>query len=401
MAAELPVVPFRRPRGIDPSPELFELHDRGRVIEVGVGEDGLTGYLVTGYDDVRTLLVDSRLRAPGSVGERAIPYGVPPVFTQAGLLSMDGPEHARLRRIIGPTFTAKRVERLRPRVQAVVDRLLDGVVAAGKPADLHTLLALPLPMEVSCELLGVPMDDRGKFVEWSGDLLMSPDGDPAKPAAAWQNIASYLGEMLGRRKAEPADDFLTDLAGKLDGEDGLTLHEATMLAAGTLVAGYETTTVEIEYSVVVLLRHPEQYKALREDPGLAAGAAEEVFRLYPPGVGTSGHQRWAATDIQLGDVTIPKDSFVLLCFASAALDPERFGPDPERFDITRRSNPHMVFGFGPHHCVGATLARLELETLLATLPRRFPDLALAVPEERLRIRSHVMTGGYLELPVTW
>lgn len=397
--SELPVVPFHRPRVMDPSPELFEL--RGRVIEVRIGADGPTGFLVSGFDDVRAGLLDPRLLAAGSAGPRAVEYGVPAVFTQPGnMLGMDGPEHARLRRAISPAFTGRRMERLRPRVQATVDRMLDGIAAAGPPADVHELLSLPLPMQVSTELLGVPWEDRDRFVSWSGDLLMAHGGDQTTAQAAWGNIAGYLGKLLVERRDAPAEDFLSDLAGMVR-EEVISEQEATMLAAGTLVAGYETTTVEIEYGIVALMRHPEQWRALRADPGLAAGVAEEVFRLHPPGVGTIGHQRWAATDLEIGGVRIPEGAFVLLCFAAAAVDPEHVGPHPQRFDVTRRSNPHMTFGYGPHHCVGASLARLELEVLFATLPGRFPDLALAVPEEELPVRAHVMTGGFAALPVTF
>lgn len=401
MPQELPEVPFARPCSIYPAPELQELLDAGEpVVTVRAGA-GKTGYLVLRFEDVRAGLADPRLRAPGSVGARAEEYGVPAIFGAPGnLMGIDGAEHRRLREALAPAFSARRMNAIRPRLQEIVNEMIDEISAKGPPADLHSALSFSLPVQVNCELLGVPYEDRDRFIAWADALLMAEGGDPMAGFQAWTEMSAYLGELLAAKRAEPVGDLLSDLAARVD--DGrLSEEESVRLGAGVLVAGHETTGVQIEYAIAGLLRHPDQRDQLLADPDLAAHAAEEALRLFPIGIGSTGHQRFAAEDMEIAGTAIPAGSFVLLCFPSAALDPDRFGPDPHRFDITREPGPHMAFGYGPHVCPGTALARIELELVLRALVTRLPELRFAVPADEVPARTNVMTGGFAELPVTW
>lgn len=401
MTRQLPEVPFTRRHSIYPAPELQELLDDGKpVVQVRAGA-GKTGYLVLRFEDVRAGLADPRLRAPGSVGPQAEEYGVPAIFGAPGnLMGIDGSEHRRLRDALAPAFSARRMNAIRPRVQEIVNEMVDAIAAKGPPADLHSALSFALPVQVNCELLGVPYEDRDRFIAWADALLMAEGGDPMAGYQAWMEMSAYLGGLLAGKRAEPVGDLLSDLGARV--EDGrLSEEEAVRLGAGVLVAGHETTGVQIEYAIVGLLRHPDQKDLLLAEPDLAAQAAEEALRIFPIGIGSTGHQRFAAEDMEIAGTPIPEGSFVLLCFPSAALDPDRFGADPHRFDITRKPGPHMAFGHGPHICPGTALARIELEIVLRTLVTRLPELRFAVPADEVPARKNVMTGGFVELPVTW
>ncbi|MFF2142957.1 cytochrome P450 [Kitasatospora sp. NPDC058190] len=363
-----------------------------------VGPDGLPVWLVTRYPDVRQALADPRLAldkahaAPGNYRG----FSLPPAL-DANLLNMDPPDHTRIRRLVSRAFTPRRVSALHAPIERVAEQLLDTIEPLGR-TDLLASYAAPLPITVICDLLGVPEDDRLDFRSWT-DTLITPD--PARPEQTRAAVKSMLGFFTGlieRKRAEPADDLLSDLIAVRDEQDRLSEDELTSLAFLILFAGYENTVHLIANAVLALLTHPEQLAALRAEPELIASAVEEFARFDGPA--PLSIRRFPREDVTIGDVTVPAGETVLLSLASANRDPEQF-TDPDRLDLRRRENGHLALGHGIHYCLGAPLARMETSLALTALLRRFPDLALDVPVGRLRHRPTMRARGLLELPVRY
>ncbi|RKT08966.1 cytochrome P450 [Streptomyces sp. 1114.5] len=366
-----------------------------------VGPDGLPFWLVTRYPDVRQALADPRLAldrthaAPGNYRGFALPPAL-----DANLLNMDPPDHTRIRRLVVRAFTPRRIAALRAPIEKVAGQLLDAIAPAGR-ADLLAAYAAPLPITVICDLLGVPEDDRHDFRGWT-DTLITPD--PEHPETARAAVKAMLGFFTGlieRKRTEPGDDLLSDLIAVRDEQDGgggLSEDELTSLAFLILFAGYENTVHLIANAVLALLTHPEQLAALRAEPELIDGAVEEFARFDGPA--PLAIRRFPREDVTIGGVTVPAGETVLLALGSANRDPEQF-TDPDRLDLRRRENGHLALGHGIHYCLGAPLARMETAIALTALLRRFPDLALDVPVERLRHRPTLRARGLLELPVRY
>ncbi|MGH3965676.1 MAG: cytochrome P450 [Pseudonocardiaceae bacterium] len=365
---------------------------------------GDPAWLVTSYDDVKALLSDPRLGRSHADPERAARVSHSAIFGgPMGHPSTEAAEHARTRRLLAPAFSARRMASLRPRVTAIIADLLDAMADQTQPVDLHEAVSFPLPALVICELLGVPYADREDFRRWSDDA--AHQADAARSQAGLMKLWQYMRELVDRKRAEPGDDVISDLVAATVADPELTVDGIAMLSAGLLFAGHETTVTAIDRGVVLLLTHPEQAVALRHDPALTEPAVEEILRAWLP-MRTSGTEqaaglpRYANTDFTFGGVTIQTGELVMLGLRGANLDEQRF-PDPDRFDVHRTHNPHLTFGHGPRFCVGAPLARIELQTLFPALLDRFPTLRLAVPVESLRGRDELLTGGLVELPVTW
>ncbi|MEV6950339.1 cytochrome P450 [Streptomyces sp. NPDC051183] len=397
---------------VDPYPAYAALRDKGSVHRVLVPGSGET-WLVLGRDEVRAALTDPRLRNDIRHSSSWQDDGGHAIGLN--MLQTDGAQHARLRTLVAREFTAGRVQALRPRVQQIADALLDGLLDAlpqGGAADLVAEYALPLPLTVICELLGVPAGDQQDFRTWSNEIVA-----PSSPAAAGAAVAEMTGYFaaLIRRKgsapaggptanpdADPAVDPGADLMGALVAasarEDGLSPEELLGMAFLLLVAGHETTVNLISGGVLNLLRHPDQLAALRADPGLLDGAVEEMLRYEGPV--TAAAFRFAAEPVEIGGTLVPAGDSVMLSLAAASRDPRHF-PDPDRFDIRRAPRGHLAFGHGVHHCLGAPLARVEGSIALATLLRRLPGLALAAAPESLTWRSGTMLRGLTQLPVRW
>ncbi|MGH3999802.1 MAG: cytochrome P450 [Pseudonocardiaceae bacterium] len=365
---------------------------------------GDPAWLVTNYDDVKALLSDSRLGRSHADPERAARVSHSAIFGgPMGHPSTEAAEHARVRRLLAPAFSARRMASLRPRVMAIITDLLDAMARQTQPADLQEAVSFPLPALVICELLGVPYADREDFRRWSDDAAHQTDAERSQTGLMklWQ----YMRELVDRKRAEPDDDVISDLVAAAAVDPELTADGIAMLSAGLLFAGHETTVTAIDRGVILLLTHPGQADALRHDPALIEPAVEEILRSWLP-MRTSGVEqaaglpRYANTDFTFGGVTIQTGELVMLGLRTANLD-ERHFPEPDRFDVRRTRNPHLTFGHGPHFCVGAPLARIELQTLFPALLDRFPTLRLAVPVESLRGRDELLTGGLVELPVTW
>ncbi len=368
-----------------------------RRITTAVGDPA---WLVDGHDDVRALLADPRLGRSHPDPERAARTSRSALFGgPLGSADTEEAEHAAMRRMLAPAFSARRMAALRPRVGELVAELLDALLAdpAGR-ADLHEAVAFPLPAMVICELLGVPAADRDAFRVWSDDAAHRVDAERSRQGLA--RLWRYLRELVGRKQAEPADDVLSLVVAQ-----SRDLDAAADLGAGLLFAGHETTVAAIDRGGVLLLTHREQWDALCADPSGVPDAVEEVLRCALPvgdaaRGGRGGLPRYAKVDLSLHGVDVAAGDLVLLSLQGANEDARRV-PEPSGFDPTRRPNPHLTFGHGPRFCLGAPLARLELTALFDALVRRVPTLRLAVPVADLRARDELLTGGLDALPVVW
>ncbi|WP_240506318.1 cytochrome P450 [Thermoactinospora rubra] len=386
-----PRLPFARSHPLQTPAQLRALRERGGVhrVRTRVGHDA---WLVTGYEEARRLLSDDRLgRAhpdPGNAartGESAL-FGGP-----LGDFETEATDHARMRAMLQPQFSPRRMRAFRPRVEALTAELLDRLGRLRPPADLHRELALPLPILVICELLGVPYEDRDHFRAWAD--AAADVTDRARSEKGLADLFGYGRQLVDRRRGRPGDDFVSRLLA-----DGVPEDEVAMMAMLMLFAGHETTVVAIGLGALSLLAEPAQWRALAEDPSLIPGAVEELLRW--PGKGGGGIPRYARADIELDGVTIRAGELVLLDNGSANHDPAAF-PDPDRLDVTRQAAHHLTFGHGLRYCLGAPLARIELQAVFTRLVPRFPTMRLAVPVEELRLHDTKLTGGLVELPVEW
>ncbi|MFD6877155.1 MULTISPECIES: cytochrome P450 [unclassified Streptomyces] len=396
------LLPYADPAFVaDPFPLYRQLREDGPVRRTVIA-GGLEAWLVTRYEDGLAALSDSRLSsdvrdAADTRLLRQLP-GTERESMLGNMLRSDPPDHTRLRRLVSKAFTARRVAGMRPRIQAVTDRLLDPIVAAGR-ADLVADFALPLPVTVISELLGVPVDDRHDFQHWTDRMVMrgAEPPDPAVVNEAWLHMRAYVTELIRDKRARPADDLLSDLVAARDEEQRLTEDELVAMVFLLLAAGYITTVNLIGGGIATLLAHPDQLELLRSDPALLPGAIEEFLRYDGPV--SPGIARFAREDVEIAGVSIPRGATVLIGSALADRDPARF-PDPERLDITRQDNAHLAFGHGIHYCLGAPLARLEGQIAIGTALRRLPGLALAVPPEEIPWRPGGLRGPR-SLPVTF
>jgi cytochrome P450 len=363
---------------------------------------GLPCYVVTGFAEARALLADPRLRKNSQGVRELFEAKLLPEVMQGGLgqdlswhlLNSDPPDHTRLRKLVNKAFTARTVARLRPRVEEITADLLDAL-AGRERADLVASFAAPLPITVICELLGVHEKDRADFSGWSKTLLNAA-ARPEEVQAAASNMFGYLTGLIAQKRAEPAEDLLSDLVHASDDGDSLSEPELVSMAFLLLVAGHETTVNLIANGVLALLREPAQLARLRAEPELLPGAVEEFLRFDGPiHLATL---RFTAEPVEVAGVTIPEGEFVLVSLLGANRDAERY-PEPDRLDITRAASGHLAFGHGIHYCVGAPLARLEAEIALGGLLARFPDLALDAKPDELVYRTSSLVHGLEVLPV--
>jgi pentalenolactone synthase len=392
----MPVLPFERSSILEAPPLLLQLQAERPVTRVRTPA-GDEAWLVTRYTDVKELFADHRLGRSHPDPERA------PRYTNAAFLG--GPmtqaesevaQHTRMRRALTPSFMAKRMNAMRPGIQAVVDGVLDRIAELPRPVDLHEELAVPVPILVICELLGVPYEDRDRFRAWSEQAVGMKDRAHARAGIA--ALGAYMAGLIARKREDRGEDVISDLISAGEADPDYTEQEMISLASGLLFAGHETTILRIEFGVLLLLSNPIQLRALQGDPSLVRTAVEEILRVAVPGLDLI--PRYAVADLELDGTTIRRGDLVLLSRAAANRDPAVFG-DPLRFDVRRQENQHVSFGHGHHFCIGAALARVELQTVVGTLFNRLPTLRLAVPLEELQLRDDAFTGGLRALPVTW
>ncbi|MFE7183597.1 cytochrome P450 family protein [Streptomyces erythrochromogenes] len=401
--SERPVLlPYADPAFLaDPFPLYRELREEGPVRRV-VAAGGLDVWLVTRYEDGLAALSDSRLSS--DVRDASDPRllaqlpGTERESMLSNMLRSDPPDHTRLRRLVSKAFTARRVAEMRPRIQAVTDSLLDAIAPAGR-ADLVADFALPLPVTVIGELLGVPADDRLDFQRWTDRMIMrgAEPPDPAVVNEAWQHMRAYVTGLIRDKRAAPGDDLLSGLITARDEEQRLSEDELIAMVFLLLAAGYITTVNLISGGIAMLLAHPGQLDLLRSEPELLGSAIEEFLRYDGPV--SPGIARFAREDVEIAGTAVPRGATVLIASAIADRDPARF-PDPDRLDITRQDNAHLAFGHGVHYCLGAPLARMEGHIAIGTALRRLPGLALAVKPDGIRWRPGGLRGP-LSLPVTF
>ncbi len=316
-------------------------------------------------------------------------------------LFRDPPDHTRLRSLVNKAFTPRVVEELRPRIQEIVDELLDAVAAKGEMEVIEDLAYL-LPVTVICEMLGVPVEDQEQFKGWSRILVRGLDPEISTPpeelrrrAQAIKAFNRYLRQLVTNRRQDPRDDLLTALIAAEEEGNKLTEDELLSTCSLILVAGHETTVNLIGNGVLQLIRHPEELAKLRADPTLARSAVEEVLRFDPP---VQFNGRLAGEDIEIAGVTVTRGEFVILLIGAAGRDPAQFD-DPDRFDITRNDDRHMGFGYGIHFCLGAPLARVEGEIALRTLTQRFQDLRLL--QDPPPYKDMITLRGLAALPIAF
>lgn len=394
-STQLPQLPFRQKHPLETAPALRQLQSRGAVhrVRTPVGHEA---WLITSYAHVRELLDDPRLgrshRQPDTAarsGESAL-FGGP-----LGNFDTEAADHARMRTLLQPHFSPKHLRTLIPKVEALTVRLLDDLEEEGSPADLHAKLALPLPILVICELLGVPYADRDQFRSWTADAANVCDHARSEHGLA--ELYRYGLELVKAKRTHPDDDVIS----RLCATEGVSDEEAAASSMHLLFAGHETTVVQIGWDALLLLTNPGRWQALSDNPALIPNAVEELLRASTrSGAGIAGIPRYARTDLQIEGVTIRAGDLVLLDIASANHDPAVF-IDPDSVDLGRNQATHLTFGYGSRYCIGAPLARIELKTVFAQLIPRFPSMQLAVDSAALTARRDVLAGGLSGLPVAW
>ncbi|GAA2352788.1 cytochrome P450 [Streptomyces violaceusniger] len=356
---------------LGPVNELQQAQADGTLLSA-VSPDGSPLRVVSRFEQAQAVLTD-----PGRFSSRAATRflggdrGDDRAANAGNLLVLDPPEHSRLRRMCSREFTARHVAALRPRVAAIVERCLDAIEDQDAESDLIAGFARPVPALVICELLGVPEEDRDEFQEVAARRIDANQSLQARVQAA-REAADYMGKLVARVRAAPRDNLL----GRLVREHGDTITDPELagLANLLLIAGHQTTADMLGLSVLVLLREPQQAARLRDDQNAVAPAVEELLRLLSTVSVSTPRRVTEATSI--GDERLEAGETVAVSLCAANRDPGRFA-DPGTFDPDRAPRPHLAFGHGPHYCLGAPLARLELATALPALLRRFPGLALA------------------------
>jgi cytochrome P450 len=386
----------------NPHPTYARLRAQAPAVPIR-DPNGLVYWLVTRYGEARTALGHVGLskdprHAWAALRDAGLVAGDPGDAT-ASMLIADPPEHTRLRAPVVKAFTVGQVSHLRPRIQQITNRLLDQAFGSGS-ADLIDAFAFPLSVTVMCELLGVPVDDRDDFRVWTTaahtPTYVTDAPMPRQEGA--RRLRDYISELVARRRSHPATGPTRDLIGTLvaDPAGQLTDAEVGETVSHLLLAGQDATTNLIGNGLYALLSHPEQLALLRDHPGLIETAVEELMRYDGPTARSS--PRFATQDVDLGPVTIPTGSVVVVGLSAANRDPARFA-DPDQVDITRAENPHLAFGHGAHFCVAAALARSAGQIAIGTLLRRFGHLALACRPEQLRWRPTPVFRGLVHLPV--
>ncbi|MFF5765775.1 cytochrome P450 [Streptomyces tanashiensis] len=387
--------PLRDPRFFaDPYPTYDRLREGCPVQRIPTGSGGHHAYLITGHSEAREAFTDPRLSKDTArfFADRPSNRDLHPAISRT-MLTSDPPAHTRHRRVATPLFTTGRVRELRPYITRVVDDLMS-TWRPGTRIDLVADLAVPLPVTVVCELLGVPEADRTTLAARSHDLFDATDNGIID--AASHHIGTYLTDLVDTARATPGDgplhSFLRDCE-----EGGLDRDESVSLAALLLVAGHETTTHFIGNAILALLRHPEALDRLRRNPDLIPGALDELLRYDSPvSVATFRH---STADLRIGDVDIPAGHPILIAPGAANRDPATF-PDPNHLNLDRDAGAHLAFGHGIHRCPGAPLARAEAEIALSTLLTRFPNTHLTAPADPLPHHRSRLTRGLTTLPLT-
>ncbi|HEV2372335.1 MAG TPA: cytochrome P450 [Streptosporangiaceae bacterium] len=384
----LPSLPFPRPAPLEPPAELAWLRAEAPVSRVR-SITGEPAWLVTRYEDARQVMSDRRfgLALPGAPG------GVNDSLFQ------DPPGHTRLRRLVTAAFTPRRVTDLRSRTTEIANTLVASMAAGERSVDLLEAFAFPLPITVISELLGIPEAERESFQAWSNALVLgASQGASADPGTGWQNLAQQVSGLIASKRQQPGDDLLSALIAVPDTDGQLSEAELVMMAITLVMAGYATTAVATGLGTILLTSHDE-FARLAAEPALIPTAVDEVFRFQGASMDLA---RVALEDLELAGVQIRAGDNVVVSITSANRDERRFA-SPDRFDITRADNPHLTFGHGIHHCLGAALARMELQVVFTILATQLPELRLAIQTDELEWQRSEFFGDEWPktVPVSW
>ncbi|MFD6802913.1 cytochrome P450 [Streptomyces cyaneofuscatus] len=391
--------PFDFAQQLEFDPQLKELLTEEPVSRIRMAYGEGEAWLVTRYEDVRTVTTDRRFSRSAVLG-RDFPRMTPEPIVQAESINlMDPPASSRLRSLVAKSFTPRRVEQMREGTQRVVDRLLDGMEDEGSPADFVARVSSPLPLITICEALDIPEADR----PWlrAHALTMMNVGAAGKEDAvrAKAELRGYFTELTAERRRSPGDDLISTLATARDGAELLDDKELAVMAMVLLITGQDTTTYQLGNIAHTLLTRPQLLKTLQAEPERLPRTIEELLRYIPFRKGV-GIPRIATEDVELGGVAIKAGDVVHVSYLTANRDPAKFDR-PDELDPDRPSIPHMTFGWGAHHCLGAPLATMELEVAFVTLLARFPALRLDAEPEAIRWNTTSIWRYPLALPVTW
>ncbi|MFJ6695378.1 cytochrome P450 [Streptomyces sp. NPDC091272] len=382
--------------GTDFDPVLAELMEEGPVTRLKLPHGDGWAWLVTRYDDVRAVANDPRFSRKLVAGQdvtRLAPHFIP---VDGAVGFEDPPDHTRLRRAVAPAFTSRGVERLRKQAQATLDELVEEVLREGPPADLTERLLAPFPLAVVCDLMGVPAEHRARMHEWTNLILSSSQG-AERSQQAKEEMCACFAELLDRPGSADEESVLGLLGTAVENNE-LTRSEAVGLSLLIQIGG-EAVTNNVGNMVYLLLTRPQLLARLRTEPEVRPRAIEEMLR-YIPHRNAVGLSRIATEDVTVAGTRIRAGEPVYVSYLAANRDPSVFA-DPQTLDFDRTPKPHVSFGYGPHYCVGAMLAKLETELLIDAVADRLPGLRFAVPVEELRFRRGALIRGPESLPVTW
>jgi cytochrome P450 len=382
----VPTLPLARPSAFGPAPGYAGLRRQGPVVRV-LAADGVRAWAVVDAVTARRVLSDERFLIT--------PPGSPP----SGSLHSDGPQHARLRRLLSRAFTPRALAELRPRVERHAADLVAALERRGRGADFVTTVARPMPLAVTVDVLGIDVADHARFHGWADAVSgLTGGATGADVERGWMEFGEFLGGVIAAKRADPGDDLLSALVTVHDTGDGrLDDRELAHSALALVAGGYLTVANALSIGIVAISRAGGV--APLPEPARAARAAEEVLR-WQLGIAGEAFPRWAGEDLVLEGVPIAAGEQVLVRLEAANHDPQRF-TDPARFDPARSPNPHLGFGHGPHHCLGAALARIELQAVIAAVARRLPGLVPAGDPEELPWTGNPIDDGPAVLPVTW
>ncbi|HEY2762793.1 MAG TPA: cytochrome P450 [Pseudonocardiaceae bacterium] len=402
----LPLPPDLLDRGrcpFDPPAALERMREQAPVRPMTM-LNGITVWMVTGYDETRTVLTDPRFSAD-RFGRGALSRDIPDDVRErlldkraraGSFITMDPPEHTHYRKLLTGQFTVRRMRRLVPRISEIVTEHIDAMVAAGTSADLVNAFALPVPSLVICELLGVPYADRGEFQERTGAILRL-DTPFDELLRVRDEMRAFMQRLVTEKRERPADDLLSGLIHG-DADPVLDDDELVGIALLLLIAGHETTANMFGLGLFALLEHPEQLEALRADPSLIDGAVEELLRYLS--IVHVGLARLTHEPVELGGEQIPAEATVMISLPVTNRDPGHW-EDPASLDLSRPRGPHLAFGHGVHQCLGQQLARVEMTVGFTELLRRLPGLRLTVAPEDVPLRSNMVVYGVHSLPIAW
>ena len=388
--------PFGRPHKMYLDPAFAKLRTDNPVARVQMPYGGVA-WMVTRYEDIKAVYGDTRFSRQATVNTD-VPRIFPVVDTVQTLFTTDPPDHTRLRKSVARAFTPTRVAEMRKNTERIMEQLVDNLLESAQPADIADVVTWQAAITVICELLGVPLEDHVQFRDWTDTSLGLAPGHDEEILAARQSLQDYLASLIAQRREQPTDDMLGYLVSLRDEKDQLSEDELVSLGAVILRAGHETTANAMTCVLYLLLSRRDLWQELLDDSSKIPMAVEELLRYIP--LGDAGFSRVATEDIEVGGHLIRAGETVIGVPASGNHD-ESVYPDAEAIDFSREHVPHLLFGYGVHHCLGNQLARLEITVLLETLTKRLPTLHLAVPDEDIPWRVDRLVRGPSALPVAW